>query len=378
MIKFHEPMINGREVSAVSKVLRSGWLGKGRKVDEFEDKIKGTTGAKYAVALNSCTACLYYAIRALTEPGDKVIVPAITFAATANVVEHLGREVMFIDVDKDTLNMNQAKLFADKCWQEARAIIPVHFAGQPCHMDVIMKYVNACNITVIEDCAQAFGAKLEGIPVGRFGRAGCFSFHVTKNITTGTGGVLITDDNYLADAVRILSGHGQHITEKFDSYEIVGAGLEDYMTDINAAIGLVQLEKRQGIQNKRARLWERYIKGLQDVNRVTIPLMISKQSKQTTHSYFRFNILLDTTGLDFTRDEFIGKMYRRGIHCKVRYRPLHLEPYYRKKYGYKIGDFPVAEYIGENIVTLPFHNKMSIANVDYVVETLKTIIEEKI
>lgn len=377
LIQFHIPDITNKEINKVKEVMKSGWLGKGTKVDIFEDMVKEYTEAKYAVALNSCTAALYWAIITLTEPDSEIIVPALTFTATANAVECAGRKVVFADIDIDTLNMDNATLIEKVRTNKARAIIPVHFGGIPCNMDKLKTYATVTDLHIIEDCAQAFGAKWNNKSVGTFGTTGCFSFHATKNITTGVGGILTTEFEPIASTIRKRIEHGKKSWNK--SYDIVIPGLEDYMSDVNAAIGIIQMERFDKIQTKRRKIWERYCGTywgkVEPYNIIwNRDKDFEQEMSEAKFSYHKYSIILKIDKLPFTRDEFIDIMWKKGIECKAHYRPLPFEPYYQRKYGYKEGDFPNAEYIGDRIVALPLHTKMTDEDVNKVIYTIKEII----
>jgi len=368
VIQFHIPDITNKEINKVKEVMKSGWLGKGTKVAIFEDMVRKYTGAKYAVALNSCTAGLYWSIITLTEPESEIIVPALTFVATANAVDCAGRKVVFADINIDTLNMDNIEVIEKVRTKKTQAIIPVHFGGIPCDMDKLRRYAIEHNLCIIEDCAQALGAKWKDKSVGMYGEVGCFSFHATKNITTGVGGALITNEECIADAIRKRTEHGKDIRGK--TYNIVLSGLEDYMTDINAAIGIVQMERFDEIQQKRNNIYREYFWGFRDNPNISL---IKDWIYRTTSNH-KFSIILDIDKLPFTRNEFIEQMGYKGIECKAHYRPIPLEPYYQRKYGYKRGDFPNAEYIGDRIVALPLHTKMTDEDVNKVIYTIKEII----
>jgi len=315
MIEFHKPDIGDKEIDKVKEVMKSGWLGKGTKVSIFEDMVKEYTGVKYAVALNSCTAALYWAIITLTEPEAEIIVPALTFAATANAVDCAGRKVVFADIDIDTLNMDDMEATERVRTPMTRAIIPVHFGGIPCNMDKLMKYALDYNLCIIEDCAQALGAKWKDKSVGTLGTAGCLSFHATKNITTGVGGILTTSSELIADIMRKRTEHGKDTKGK--TYNIVSSGLEDYMTDINAAIGIIQMERFDEIQKRRKEIYNQYFNKfvIQNVYSDSIPPKFPNiavpwfHNKNAKYSYHKFSIILNIDNLPFTRDEFIDIMW---------------------------------------------------------------------
>lgn len=374
---YGNPIIEQPEIDEVVASLESGWLGTGPKVHKFEEMFREYKNSKYSMALNSCTAGLHLSMLALgIKPGDEVIVPTMTFAATANAVIHSGGTPVFVDCEKDTMNIDPLDI-ERKITKKTKAIIPVHFAGRPCNMDAIMAIAKKNDLKVIEDCAHAIEAEYHGKKTGKFGDLGCFSFYVTKNITTGEGGMVITDNEEYADKIKILGLHGMSKDawkrfgdEGYKHYQVVYAGYKYNMMDIQAAIGIHQLPRVETYWKRRQEIWDLYNKEFKDLP-VTLPAPIEKNTK---HSYHLYTLLLNLEKLSITRDQFLDKMAKENIGIGVHYIALHLHPYYKEKYGYKKGDFPNAEWISERTVSIPLSAKLSDEDVKDVINAVKGII----
>ena len=261
---FGNPLIEQPEIDEVVDCLKSGWLGTGPKVKKFEEDFGAYKGTGFAVALNSCTAALHLAMKVVgIKRGDEVLVPTMTFAATANAVIHAGGIPIFVDCDQNTMNIDPREI-VKKITSKTKAIIPVHFAGRPCDMDAIMAIARKYDLKVIEDCAHAIEAEYKGKKVGTFGDIGCFSFYVTKNIVTGEGGMAITNNEEYADKIKILALHGmskdawkRFSDEGYKHYQVVEAGFKYNMMDLQAAIGIHQL-KESDLLEAREEIWNRY------------------------------------------------------------------------------------------------------------------------
>ena len=359
---FGSPLIEQPEIDEVTASMKSGWLGTGPKVHKFEEMFKEYKGSKHAMALNSCTAALHLSMLAIgIKPGDEVIVPSMTFAATANSVIHAGGIPVFADCEKDTMNIDPADI-KRKITSKTKAIIPVHFAGRACKMDEIMSIARKHNIRVVEDCAHAIEAEYRGKKTGTFGELGCFSFYVTKNIVTGEGGMVITDKEEYADKIKVLGLHGmskdawkRFSDEGYKNYQVIYAGFKYNMMDLQAAIGIHQLPRVDKYWKRRQEIWNRYNEAFRDLP-VFIPAPIEAD---TRHSYHLYTLLLDIDNLKITRDGFLDGMTKQNIGVGVHYIALHLHPYYQKTFGYKRGDFPNAEWISERTVSLPLSAKLT-------------------
>ncbi len=374
---FGSPLIEQPEIDEVVASMKSGWLGTGLKVQRFEAMFREYKGVKYAMALNSCTACLHLAMLCIgIKPGDEIIVPTMTFASTANSVIHTGGIPVFADCKRDTMNVDPEDI-ERKITPKTKVIIPVHFAGRPCDMDTIMDIAKRYNLKVIEDSAHAIEAEYKGKKTGIFGDIGCFSFYVTKNIVAGEGGMAITNNQEYADRIKILGLHGmskdaweRFSDEGYKHYEVVYAGFKYNMMDLQAAIGIHQLPRVDKYWKRRKEIWKRYNEAFKDLP-VFLPSQVPNGVK---HSYHLYTLLLDINKLDITRDEFLDEMTKRNIGVGVHYIALHLHPYYQKTYGYKRGDFPNAEWISDRTVSLPLSAKLTDEDVEDVVQAVRKIL----
>lgn len=370
---FGAPLIEEPEIQEVVDCLRSGWVGTGPRVARFEEMFRSFKGTGDAIAVSSCTAALHLSLEALgIGPGDEVLLPALTFAATSNAVIHAGGTPVFVDVDPRTMNIDPAAVEA-AITERTRAIIVVHFAGRPCEMDAILLAASARGIDVVEDCAHAIEAEYHGRPAGTLGRLGCFSFYVTKNILTVEGGMITCEDPVLGNRLRVLGLHGMDRNawhrfgdEGFVHYDIVGAGYKYNMTDLQAALGIHQLPRIHHYWKRRAAIDACYREALQDLP-LTLP---APQAPETRHAHHLFPIQVDVDAAGIDRDEFIARMHRAKIGVGVHYRALHLHSYYRKRFGYERGVLPTAERIGDRTVSLPLSPRLSDRDVEDVIEAV--------
>lgn len=372
-LPFCMPTIGEAEINSVVNVLRSGWLSSGSETSKFETVLAEYVGAKHAIAVNSCTAALHLSLIALgVGQGDEVITTPFTFAATGNVIVHVGAKPVFVDIKRDTYNIDTDKIKA-AITSRTKAIIPVHYAGQPCDMGTISQIAQENKLLVIEDAAHAIGAAYQGNKIGSLSKATCFSFYATKNITTGEGGAITTNDDKLAHNLRSLRLHGiskdawNRYSEKGTwYYEIEDCGWKYNMSDIQAAIGIQQLNQVDDFTNTRRSLAATYSCLLGDTPGIATPFTNSGAD----HVYHLYPILL--TEMD--RALFIDKMRESQIGCSVHFIPLHLHPYYQKHLGLKRGDFPNAEWVFDHEVSLPLYPQMTIQDVSDVVEAVHNII----
>lgn len=373
---FGAPLIEQPEIDEVVASLKSGWLGTGPKVHQFEEMFRAYKGTKYAMALNSCTAALHLAMLAIgIQPGDEVIVPTMTFAATANAVIHAGATPVFVDCERDTMNIDPEDI-ERKITRKTKAIIPVHFAGRPCNMDAILEIAKKHHLKIVEDCAHAIETEYHGKKAGTFGEIGCFSFYVTKNIVTGEGGMAITNNEEYANQIKILALHGmskdawaRFSDSGYKHYQVVYAGYKYNMMDIQAAIGIHQLPRIEQYWQRRKMIWQAYNEAFQGLPVVTP----ADPEPNTRHAYHLYTLMLDIDQLNFSRDDFINKMTEYNIGVGVHYIALHLHPYYQQKFGYKISDFPNAEWISERTISIPLSAKLEENDIQSVIETLKLI-----
>lgn len=374
---FGSPAIENDEIEEVVQSMKSGWIGTGPKVKKFEEMFREFKGVKYAMALNSCTAALHLSLQVIgIQPGDEVIVPTMTFAATANAVIHSGGKPVFVDCQKDTMNIDP-KQIEDKITPKTRAIIVVHFGGRPCEMNEILEVARKYQLKVIEDCAHTIEARYKNKNTGLFGSIGCFSFYVTKNIITGEGGMAITNITEYADKIKIMALHGmskdawrRFSDEGYKHYQVVCAGFKYNMMDIQAAMGIHQLPRVHTYWKRRQEIWDTYNRELKNLP-VFLPAPVPQYIK---HSYHLYTLLLDIDTLFITRDRFMDEMTKRNIGVGVHYIALHLHPYYQHTYGYGEGDFPNAEWISERTVSLPLSPKLTDKDVYDVIQSVYDII----
>lgn len=329
------------------------------------------------MALNSCTAALHLSMLAIgIKPDDEVIVPTMTFAATANAVIHAGGTPVFADCEKDTMNIDPVDI-ERRITSKTKAIIPVHFAGRACNMDAIMNIAKKYSIKVVEDSAHAIEAEYHSKKTGTFGELGCFSFYVTKNIVTGEGGMVVTDNEEYANQIKILALHGmskdawrRFSDEGYKHYQVIYSGFKYNMMDVQAAIGIHQLPRIEKYWKRRQEIWNRYNEAFKD-----LPVFLPASVKpDTRHAFHLYALLLDIDNLKITRDKFLDEMTRQNIGIGVHYIALHLHPYYQKTFGYKRSDFPNAEWISDRTVSLPLSAKLTDDDVGDVIEAVRTIV----
>ncbi len=378
---FGSPRIEQDEIDEVIDSLKSGWIGTGPKVHKFEEMFREYKGVKHAISLSSCTAALHLSMIAIgIRPGDEVIVPTITFAATANAVIHAGGKPIFADCEKDTMNIDPEDI-KRKITPQTKAIIPVHFAGRICNMDEIMGIAKKHNLKVIEDCAHSIEGEYHGSKAGTFGDLGAFSFYVTKNIVTAEGGMLITDNDEYAEKIKLLALHGmsKDAWDRFGDkgykhYSIVYAGFKYNMTDIQASLGIHQLPRIDSYWKSRQEIWYKYNEAFKDIP-VFTPILPEPHSR---HAYHLYTLLLDIDHLNITRDQFLDEMTKRNIGVGVHYIALHLHPFYQKEFDCKRGQFPNAEWISDRTVSLPLSAKLTDEDVNDVIDAVREIVKTNI
>lgn len=362
-----KPVLGKEEEKAVIQALRSGWITLGPKTAEFEQKFSEYIGCKYSVALNSATAALHLALLDLNlNKGDEVIIPAFTFAATANMVIHANGTPVLADVDPETFCLDPASV-EKKINKRTKAIIPVHYAGHPADLDALRALCKTYSLALVEDAATAVGTKYKTKMIGNSSDAVCFSFHPIKNMTTGDGGMFTTNDKEKADRVRLLrlQGMNKEAWKRLDKngswfYEIVTPGLKYNMTDISAALGIEQLKKLDAFNVRRKEIVELYQSLLSKA-----PVRFQKIEKFATHSHNLFPVLLDDEFVS-SRNAIIDELKEQNIGANVYYIPLNFHPYYQKTYGWKPGDAPVTEDIYSRLINLPLYPSLTNADVKYV------------
>lgn len=374
---FGSPRIEEQEINEVADSLKSGWLSTGPKVHKFEDMFKNYIGCKHALALNSCTAGLHLSlIVSGIKPGDEVITSHLTFSATANTIIHAGAKPVFVDVGKDTMNINP-NLIEEKITSRTKAIIPVHMAGRPCNMDKITAVAKKHNLVVIEDAAHAIEASYKGRKIGNISPLTCFSFYVTKNIITGEGGMVTTNNDEYAEKIQIYGLHGmskgawsRYSDKGFKHYQIIYPGYKYNMMDMQAAIGIHQLPRISSYLKIRESIWKKYddaFKGL--------PLITPKPAEENTvHARHLYTILPRIEKLNASRDEIHEALYMEGIGTGIHFVSLHLHPYYKNTFGFKAGDFPNAEFISERTISLPLSAKLNEKDVNDIISAVRKVV----
>jgi dTDP-4-amino-4,6-dideoxygalactose transaminase len=375
-LPFHVPLIEERDIQAVVEVMRRGWITTGPKVHEFEEEFARTVGARYALAVMSGTAALHLGLEAIgLEPGDEVLLPALTFAATAEVVHYFRAKPVLVDSEPNYFNIDVNDL-QRRFTSRSRAIIPVHFAGHPCDMAPILDFARNHQLAVIEDAAHAFPARYRNQTIGALSPLTAFSFYATKTLTTGEGGMVTTNDQRLADRMRLMRLHGlsKDAWKRYDEngtwrYDIIEAGFKYNLTDIQAALGLVQLSKANAMRDARIHIAEKYTEALQEIPAFRLP----QASTDVQHAWHLYVILIELDKLSIGRDQVIEELRKRGIGCAVHFIPLHFHSYYQNKWGYAPGQYPVVDHYFERCLSLPIYPGMSDADIGRVVEALADV-----
>lgn len=379
-LPFAAPSIGEEEIAEVLDTLRSGWLTSGPKVKRFEEEFAARVGARHAVAVNSCTAALHLALEAAgVGEGDEVLTTPMTFAATGEVIRYLGATPILVDIDPVTMNLDPQKLgeAAKKAWH-AKAMIPVHIGGLMCDMDPIMSVAREHGLAVIEDAAHTFPSTYKGRMVGTISNVTCFSFYSTKTITTGEGGMATTEDEALAERMRMMSLHGisknawtRYTATGSWKYDILFPGYKYNMPDIAAALGLAQLKKAEAFHRRRTEIARKYTRAfgaLSDFLEAPPDAPVGD-----VHSWHLYILRLNLDRLRIGRDEFIEELKKANIGVSVHFIPLHIHPYYRESYGYEPGDFPNAYRSFLRSISLPIYPKMTDEDVDSVIAAVGAI-----
>lgn len=374
-LPYNQPSIDEDEIEAVVETLRSGWLTTGPRTREFERRFAEYTGAAHAVGLSSATAALHLALLAAgVGPGDEVILPVYTFAACGHVAVHLGATPVFVDSSADDLNIDPAAV-ERAVTPRTRALMVVHYAGQPARMDELGAIASRHRLFVLEDAAHAVGARYRDRPVGSLGDAAAFSFYATKNLitATGEGGMLTTTREDVAETARLYALHGmsRDAWRRYGRggswyYEVVAPGYKYNLSDVQSAMGLVQLDRLEERNARRAALARRLTEALADCAAVE-SLAVRPEVHHAWHLYV---VRLRPETLAIDRNRFIEELHARGIGTSVHFIPLHLHPYYREMQTSRTGDFPVAESSFERAISLPLYPRMSEADIDRVAQAV--------
>ncbi|WP_430388206.1 DegT/DnrJ/EryC1/StrS family aminotransferase [Dyella sp. 20L07] len=376
---FGAPRIEEAEIAEVEACLRSGWLGTGPRVAQFEQDFAAWRGVRpsQVAAVNSCTAALHVSmVAAGLEPGSEVITTPLTFCATVNAILHAGLTPVLADVDPVTQNIDPDAIEA-AITPRTRAILPVHFAGRACAMDRIMAIAEKHGLVVIEDCAHAIETEFRGQPAGTFGDFGCYSFYVTKNVVTGEGGMILgRDEEHIARA-RMLALHGMskdawhRFGDKgYRHYQVVECGFKYNMMDLQAAIGIHQLARVEQNWQRRRELWQLYDEGLAGLP-VELP---AAPEAQTRHGYHLYTIMIDEARCGMHRDDFLEAMNAARIGTGVHYLSVPEHPYYQERFGWRPEQWPHAMRLGRQTVSLPLSPAMSDEDVFRVVEAVRGVI----
>tara|TARA_Y100000590_G_scaffold122937_1_gene140820 strand:+ start:279 stop:1469 length:1191 start_codon:yes stop_codon:yes gene_type:complete len=384
IIGFGRPDIGKEEIAAVKKVIESKWIGSGPVTENFEKKFKRYKKSKIAISVNSCTAAMHLSLLALNiGHGDEVITTPLTFCSTINSILLTGAKPVLVDINEDTLNINENKI-ESKISKKTKAIILVHFAGLPCNIKPILKIASKYSIKIIEDCAHSIETKYYGKHVGNFGETGCFSFYATKNLTTGEGGMLITKNKKLAARIKTMRLHGmskdawkRHLPDtvsensKFQHYDVNELGLKYNMIDINASIGIEQLKKIEKNWKIRKKFYNFYISRLKK-----LPLLFQKNNLYPSkHAYHLFTIVLDKRKTKKNRDQLINYLKTKKIAVGVNYRCVTDMSYYKKNLKWNNKTCKIAKKVGDNILSLPLHTQMTKRDINYITTKITNFFE---
>lgn len=381
-IPYALPLTGEEEIAEVIDTIKSGWLTTGPKTKRFEQDFSEFVGAKYALAVNSATAGLHLGLEALgVGPGDKVITTVHTFTATAEVIRYLGADPVFVDIEGDSFNID-----CDAIEQaliehpEVKVILPVHYAGQAANMTRIMALSKQYNVKVMEDAAHAVPSTHNGQMIGSFGDITVYSFYANKTITTGEGGMVVTNHDAYAKRIGCMRLHGisKDVFDRFTStkpswhYEVVAPGFKYNMTDIAASLGIHQLKKAWALQERRKSIALKYNSAFSDLP-VSTPLIVNESD---VHSWHLYVLQLNIDELDINRDRFIEILAEQGIGTSVHYIPLHFHPYWQETYKLNEDDFPKSSEAFKRIVSLPNYPKMTDEQVEKVIRVVRAVIME--
>lgn len=377
-VLFAPPDIDDDDIQAVVEVLRSKWITTGPKVKEFERLVAQQCGVKHAVAVNSATAALHLALDAIgLKPGDEVIVPTTTFTATAEVVRYFDATPILVDIDPDTFCIDPARI-AQAISPKTKAIIPVHFGGHAAEMDEITALARDNNLKVIGDAAHGFPGSYKGRPIGALGDVSALSFYATKTITTGEGGMLLTNDDAFEERARIMSLHGmsRDAWKRYSGagswrYDVVAPGFKYNLTDMAASLGIAQLSKAERMLRRREVIAQTYSQALREYPELQPPT----SKPQVKHSWHLYVLRLNLERLSLSRDEFLAELTRRGIGTSVHFIPLHMFTYYKETYDLVDSSFPVASREFERSLSLPIYSAMSDDDIEDTIANVTRIVE---
>ena len=375
-IPFFLPYVDSKDITEIKKAASAPFLTNGPKLDIFEQKFKKFTKSKSAIGVSNATAALYLSLKALgIKKNDEVIVPDLTFVATANVVLQVGATPVLVDIDDETLNISTESIIKNIS-RKTKAIIPVHLAGTPCDMQKIMKIARSNSLKVIEDCAHGIGTSYNKKHVGNFGNAGCFSFYPTKNLTTIEGGMIITNDEKIADFIQLARNHGmsRSLMSRYSSgkpweYDIKDIGYNYRLDEIRSTLGISQLQKLTILNKKRLTAFLYYNKGLKN-----IPGLIVPNEKNFRDNSCHLYIIRITADAKISRDKLFYSLQKKGIGSSVHYKPLHEFTLFRKK-GISRGSLSISKRIYKEILSLPMYPQLPRSSQDYIIKSIKNIFQ---
>ncbi len=386
VIPLSQPDITEREIEAVVDVLRSGRLSMGPRQARFEEMVAERAGRRHAVAVSSGTAGLHLVLLALgIGPGDEVITTPFSFIASSNAILYVGAKPVFVDIDARSLNMDPQKVEA-AITPRTKAILAVEVFGNPAHMARLAQIAQAHEIPLIEDCCEALGGKWNGRPVGSFGRAGVFGFYPNKQITTGEGGMIVTDDERLADICRSLRNQGRPVSDneiqEHDPANRTGTwlmherlGYNYRLSEIAAALGIAQMERLDEMLTARRQIAAAYMSRLMDWEDLILPDCSPEEAGE--RSWFVFVVRLNDRYGHAERDRIIAGLRRHDVGAANYFPCIHLQPFYRQQFGYQKGDFPIAESVSQRTIALPFYNRMDEMAIELVVQTFKIMLQRE-
>jgi dTDP-4-amino-4,6-dideoxygalactose transaminase len=374
---FGAPDIRREEIDDVVRTLESGWIGTGPRVARFEEEFRRYLGTAHAVAVSSCTAGLHLSLIALgVKPGDEVIVPSMTFVATANAVVHVGATPVLVDCERDTMNIDPVAV-ERAITPRTRVIVPVHFAGRPADLTALEAIARPRGIRLLEDAAHGVETVHRGRKAGTMGDCAAFSFYVTKNVITGEGGMVTTGDEELASWIKVAGLHGmskdawkRYSDEGYRHYEVSFPGFKYNLTDLQAALGLPQLRRVEENWTRRAALWRRYREAVAD-----LPVLLSPPvAEGDRHAHHLFILVLDLERLRWDRDRVLEALQAENIGTGVHYRAVHLHPYYRDTFGYRPEMLPQADFLSHRTLSIPFSTKLTDDDVRDVLDGVRKVL----
>jgi perosamine synthetase len=370
-IPLSKPDITDIEKKKVLEVLETSYLSLGPQLKEFEEKIAEYAGVKYAIAVNSGTSALHLIVRALDiKDNDEIITTPFSFISSSNCALFERAKPVFVDIDSETLNIDVSKI-EEKINEKTKAILAVDVFGNPANWDELKEIAVKHNLYLIEDSAEALGSIYNGKRCGSFGDAGIFAFYPNKQITTGEGGVVLTNQKMIADKCYSMTNQGRRV-ENSKWLEHIRLGYNYRLDELSCALGIAQLSRIEEILNKRKTVAGIYNNKLKDVPEVKIPNFFFEK----TTSPFVYVIILEDSFSEKDRDVIVEEMNKKDIQCGFYFQPIHLQPFYREMFGYTDNDFPITEKISQRTIALPFFNDLKEEEIVYVVENLKQIIRE--